>query len=230
MKQLLAAAFVLATAFASTFIVLNLTGIITIEKIRWGMAEAGTAHGALLCGLVILLLGLDIIVAIPTLTVIILAGHFLGFGYGAVSAISGFYLAGVTGYGVSRKYGTALLSRIYRDPGKLQSMQQLFDQHGPVVLLLCRALPILPEVTCCLAGANRMPFPRFLFYYSLASVPYACIAVYAGSKSSIDNLTPALFTAIMLSLGLWLAWSIFLRKFYLKKFEKEQRQTSSLDT
>ncbi len=229
MKQLVIAALVLAAIFASTFIMLNLTGVITAEKIKWGMVAAGTTHRALVSALVILLLSLDIVIAIPTLTVMVLAGHFLGFGYGAVSAICGLYLAGLIGYGVSRKYGTALLAHIYKSPEKLLSMQQIFDRHGPVALLLCRALPILPEVTCCLAGANRMPFLRFLFYYSLATIPYACIAVYAGSKSTIDNPTPALLTAITLSLILWLAWTIFLRRVYVATPDKDPVQASSLN-
>lgn len=181
------------------------------------LSQAERIHHVLLIALVILLLGLDIFIAVPTLTVVTLAGYFLGFGYGAVSAISGLYLAGLTGYGVSRKYGAGLLVRIYRNPEKLHYMGELFDRHGPIAILLCRALPILPEVTCCLAGANRMSFRRFFFYYSIATVPYACIATYAGSKSTIDNPAPALYTAIALAFCLWVAWSIFLRRAFLVK-------------
>lgn len=86
MKQLFMLAIVLATVFASTFLMLNMTGIISVEKIQNGLWVIATMHRLLAFVLVVILLGLDIVVAVPTLTVVILAGHFLGFGLGAVSA------------------------------------------------------------------------------------------------------------------------------------------------
>ena len=79
------------------------------------------------------------------------------------------------------------------------------------MILLSRAVPILSETTACLAGMTRMNPGKFLLAWLINSVPYMLIAVYAGSVSSIENPKPAIFTAIGLSLLLWLAWYIYHR-------------------
>src|SRR5699024_139001 len=72
-----------------------------------------------------------------------------------------------------------------------------------------RAVPIFPEVSACLAGITKMQLLRFLLAWSLSSVPYAVIASYAGSISSIGNPMPAIYTAILLSGTLWIGWFFF---------------------
>ena len=67
-------------------------------------------------------------------------------------------------------------------------MIHLFQTLGPLSLLLCRAAPMLPEITSCLAGTTRMPFWKYVLYYALGSLPYSAIAVYSGSISTVDNL------------------------------------------
>ncbi len=87
-------------------------------------------------------------------------------------------------------------------------MRQIFSLYGPAMLIVCRAMPILPEVSCCMAGATRMPFLKFFAMYSLGTIPYALITTYAGSISTLGQPTPAIMTAIIISLILWLAWYI----------------------
>ncbi len=161
---------------------------------------------------IVALLALDIVIAMPTLTLAIMAGYFLGSLLGAASAAVGMTIAGLTGYGFCRFYGPGLLASIYRNPSKLEEVQKLFNTHGAVVLLMCRAMPILPEVACCMAGASRMPIGRFVLYYMVATLPYACIAAYAGARSSLEDPTPAIGAAIAMTLSLWIAWLLFLRR------------------
>ncbi len=212
MKQLITLALTLAAIFVSTFILIKATGILTVEDIESALTAASQINPLYVAAVVIVLLFADLLIAIPTLTIAILSGYFLGFLLGGISAISGMLLAGLVGYTICRLYGPGLLMKIYKNPEKLREMESVFSLHGSMVLIICRALPILPEVSCCLAGANRMPFWRFLLYYSIGTIPYAFIAAYAGSQSSLSDPTPAIFTAIAISLFLWLAWYIFLRK------------------
>jgi uncharacterized membrane protein YdjX (TVP38/TMEM64 family) len=79
-------------------------------------------------------------------------------------------------------------------------------------------MPILPEVTACLAGMTGMPFTKFLLAWSLSSVPYVLIASYAGSISSIDNPKPAILAALVLSAAFWLAWFIYHRAHHKPTF------------
>ena len=206
MKDLLKVMLVLALVFASTFIIINATGLITLDGIKDTLAQAQQIHSAYLAMLVIGLLFADLFIAVPTMTVAIKAGYFLGWPMGAAAAISGFFLAGVTGYGLSRRYGWRLLKSIYKDREKLTEMQHVFSAYGPIMLIICRAMPILPEVSCCMAGATRMSFYKFLAMYTLGTVPYALIITYAGSISTLEKPTPVIMVAIGVSLSLWLAW------------------------
>ena len=211
MRELLKIGLVLATIFASTFVILRLSGTLTLDEIRSWLSSAHDIAPAYVAGLVIALLFADLFIAVPTLTISILAGYFLGPWSGAAAAATGMLSAGTAGYWLSRRYGTALLKRIYGDEHKLEEIRAVFAESGLFVLLICRALPILPEVSCCLAGATRMPFWRFLAAFAVGTVPFAAIASYAGSVSSIDNPMPAILAFIALPGTLWLAWFFFLR-------------------
>ncbi|WP_027329787.1 TVP38/TMEM64 family protein [Marinimicrobium agarilyticum] len=222
MKQLITISLILAAIFASTFLILTSMGLLTVEGIEAGLKAASEANAIYVIIGVVALLFADIFIAVPTLTIAILSGYFLGFGLGALSANLGMVLAGVTGYGLCRIYGPGLLKKIYSDPQKREEMQTIFNQHGSTVLLICRSMPILPEVSCCMAGANKMRFVRFLTCYLISTVPYATIAAFAGSRSSLDNPQPAIYAAIGLSLFFWMAWVIFIRK---TRMEAQQLQS-----
>ncbi len=161
--------------------------------------------------LIVLLLFVGLFIAIPTLTVIILSGYFLGHVNGAIAALTGLMLAGVFGYMLSRYYGSAILNFLVRDEIKRNEAIIAFQKHGVVMILLSRAMPILPEVTACLSGMTNMPFSKFLVTWSISSVPYVLIASYAGSISSIDDPKPAIYTAIRVSALLWIFWFFYIR-------------------
>lgn len=208
MKDLAKIMLVLALIFASTFIIIKTTGLITIDGIKQALEHAQQVQPAYIILIVIGLLFSDLFIAVPTMTVSILAGYFLGWPLGATASLIGFYLAGITGYAISRVYGYRLLNYIYKDQQRLDDIHKSFSEYGPVILIICRAMPILPEVSCCMAGATRMSFIKFLVMYSLGTVPYALIITYAGSTSSLEKPTPAILGAIGVSLVLWLSWFI----------------------
>ena len=212
MKDLLKTMLVLALVFASTFIMLNISGILTVDSIEKMLQNLGNADPLVISVVVIGLLFADLMIAVPTLTIAVLAGYFLGWIPGFISVSLGFYCAGITGYSISRRYGWNLIRRIYQDEKRLNGMYEAFARLGPFVLIFCRATPILPEVSSCMAGATHMPFSRYLLLYSLGSLPYALLATYAGSISSLDNPSPAIITALGLSLLLWFVWYFLILK------------------
>ena len=211
MKSLVLTVVGLAGLFAATFVVIRLAGVLTVDDIRLVLDAASVVDPGYVITVVIALLFADLFIAMPTLTICILSGYFLGFLPGALAASAGLLSAGLAGYGISYRYGPALLSRIFRNEESLSEMQAIVSRHGVVALLLCRAVPILPEVCCCLAGANRMPPGRFLGGYLVASVPYAWIAAYAGSRSTLEQPMPGILTAIGITAVLWLCWCLIRR-------------------
>lgn len=211
MTYLLKLGFSLALIFASTFILIKVMGWITMEDIRTWL-EAGKTTSPHVVGLIVAgLLFADLFIAVPTLTITLLSGYFLGFELGFAYALAGYWLAGVTGYTLSRVFGRRALRVITKDAAKIAQMDELFIRHGLVVLSMARAVPILAEVSACLSGATKLPFARFVLGWAINSIPYAAIAAYAGSISSLSDPKPAIFTAIGLTGTLWVAWYIFTR-------------------
>ena len=192
MKSLLKLGLSLALIFLSTFIVIKTMGWITVEDVRgWlEMGQTASPHkvGFIVAGF---------------------SGHFLGFELGFAYALAGYWLAGGTGYVLSRVYGRKALMFVTKDAEKIAEMEDIFSRHGLMVLSMARAVPILAEVSACLAGATKLPVKRFALGWAINSVPYAAIAAYAGSVSSLGDPKPAIFAAIGLTGVLWTGWYIF---------------------
>jgi len=143
------------------------------------------------------------------LTVITLSGYFLGFQYGAIASLIGLILAGITGYGLSNVFGENIFRFLLKKEKARQEAKVTFRQHSFIMILLSRAMPILPEVTACLAGMIKMKFSKFIQAWLISTVPYVLIICYAGSISSIENPKPAIYTAIGISATLWMGWYLF---------------------
>lgn len=211
MKSLLKVFIIMAACFATTFLLVKFTGILTLEQIENWLMQAKELSPIYVGAIVVLLLFADLFIAIPTLTVIILAGYFLGHTYGALASFTGIMLAGVCGYALSRYYGDSILGFLVKDESKRNDAICTFQEHGFVMILLSRAMPILPETTACLSGMTRMSFNKFLVAWLISSVPYILISTYAGSISNIENPRPAILTAIGISTFLWISWFLYHR-------------------
>ncbi len=212
MKPLIKVMLILGSIFAFTFVVGRLLGILTIENVKLWLELAASVDPLWLAVTVILLLFLDLFIAVPTLTITILAGFFLGFPTGATASFAGMSLAAFAGYSISWIWGERPLSFLVRDQKDRLEMAQTFQRNGPFMIVLSRAVPIVPEVTACMAGATNMNFGRYVTYFSLSTLPYVLIASYAGSISSAESPQPAIFAVLFLYATLWTGWYLFLRK------------------
>jgi uncharacterized membrane protein YdjX (TVP38/TMEM64 family) len=90
-------------------------------------------------------------------------------------------------------------------------MKELFNKHGVLVLVLSRAVPMLPEVSSCLAGVCNMSLKRFIIAWLIATLPYITVITYAGSISNFDNPIPAIIAAVSITIILWIMWFIFIK-------------------
>lgn len=216
MKLLLKSALTLAALFMSTFALLAWAGVLTKESIELFLNELHNAPAWIIAVTVTGLLFADLFIAVPTLTISLLAGFFLGFLPALGAVLSGFVLVGYAGYFISRSAGGKLLKRIASSE-EIEQMRDLFQQYGLILLLICRVSPVLPEVSACLSGMSKMPLGRFSLGWMTNSLPYAVIATYAGSVSTLDNPLPALYGLIGISGILGLGWILLGRHYRLQK-------------
>ncbi|GLT10067.1 hypothetical protein GCM10007928_22990 [Sulfitobacter porphyrae] len=171
MKSLLKVMLILGGLFALTFVAGRLLGILTVENVQALLEWAQRVDPAIVFGLVVLLLFADLFVAVPALTITILAGVLIGFPAGAAAAITGMSLAAGTGYWISRVRGQKGVALLVKDAEERASLTRIFQESGPVMILLSRAAPIIPEVTACMAGATRMPFARYGVFFAIGTLP-----------------------------------------------------------
>ena len=211
MKDLLKIALVLGLVFASTFVILQSTGLVTEEGMKTWFTNAQSVHPAWLVALVITLLVLDLFIAVPTMTTILLAGFLLGPWLGGAASALGLMMLGSTGYLLGRHYGRLIFFRLFKDKQRMSGVEEAFAKNDLLTLFVCQALPILPVLSCTLAGISRMSPVRFALGYSVGVVPFAFIVAYAGSISTLADPWPAIYTAIGISAGLLLAWMALLR-------------------
>ena len=218
MKLLIKTILILFTIFTSMLLLIKFTGILSIEDIKEIFANLKSQPSYILGSLIILLLFIDLFIAVPTMTIIILAGYFIGFELAVFYTSLGLLSASLTGYFLSKKYGLKVLDKLSSNEEQKEEMTSLFNKHGVLVIVLSRAVPLLPEISSCLAGTCKMSFKRFLLAWLIGTIPYVCVMTYAGSISNLDNPMPALYAALGITLLFWIAWMVFM------KFNKKRQR------
>lgn len=211
MKLLIKSVLILVAILTSTLLIIKFSGILTVEDIKEIFSNLKSQPSYILGALIVLLLFVDLFIAVPTMTIIILAGYFIGFELAVFYTFIGLLSASLTGYFLSRKYGNKVLDKLSSNEEQKLQMTQLFNKHGVLVLVLSRAVPMLPEISSCLAGTCKMSLKRFLFAWSLGTIPYLCVIAYAGSISNLDNPMPAIYAAIGITVVFWFLWLIFMK-------------------
>jgi len=209
MQHLAKAILRMAIIFILIFTVAKLTGILTSDQVKSWLTAARALSPIYMGSLVIVLLITDLFVTVPTMTIIALAGYFLGFQYGFLSSLIGLLSAGILGYVLGLIFGNRVLRLLLKKPKEQFEAKTSFYKHGSMMIILSRAVPMLPEICAYLAGITKIPFGKFIFAWLINVLPYSLFISFAGSISSIDNPKPAFYTAIGISTTLWIGWYFF---------------------
>ncbi|WP_018969331.1 TVP38/TMEM64 family protein [Rubritalea marina] len=212
MTPLIKTALWLVGFFLGLFVLLQSTGWLTQEEIEAWLRSAHDMPKVWIGIIIVALLVADILLAVPGIVVVSLAGYFLGPFWGAFCGSLGLTLAGVVGYGLCRAFGEPMLHRLFDKPEMIEDMRASFHKHGALALMLSRAAPMLPEVTSCLAGVTKMRFSTYLLSFGTSCTLYSIAVAYAGSLSSAENVTPAIIAYFCIMLVLWVSWFSFTRK------------------
>lgn len=126
------------------------------------------------------------------------------------------------GYVLGRKGARRLLER----PGRLEERRRsflrrgeaFFARHGGKTVFLGRWLPFLRITAAWLAGANRMPWPRFLAWNAAGGISWAIsIGVFAylvgeAAVAVIDTAGYVVLGVVTVALVAVAAWALFRRR------------------
>ncbi len=211
MKSLIKLYIIIISVFALIFALVNLTGLLSVADIKAYLEQIEHAGKLKIFVIVAVLLASDVFLSVPTILIVTYAGHILGFGWGLLAATSGMLASGTIAYLLCRFSGTKMLRILIKDKKQIDEVNRIFHRLGFGMLIIARALPMLPEATCCLSGMMNFNFLKFLGYYFLGTLPYAIVLTYLGSISSADNPYPAFVGIGVVYLVLYLLWFFKLR-------------------
>jgi membrane protein DedA with SNARE-associated domain len=124
-------------------------------------------------------------VPLPGETILVSAAAFAGgrhtlhLGYIIAAAAGGAIIGDNIGFWVGREFGTTLLAKwghlIGLDERKRKLGQYLFARHGGKIVFFGRFIALLRAFAALLAGTNRLPPLRFLFFNAAGGIVWATV-------------------------------------------------------
>jgi membrane protein DedA with SNARE-associated domain len=131
------------------------------------------------------------------------------------------------GYLIGRSIGLPLIVRYGKygrlDEGRLKIGQYLFLQHGGKIVFFGRFVALLRTFSALLAGANCMPWPRFLLMNALGGIVWATLfggAAYLFGEKIRLVAGPAGLLILACAIVLVAAGIVFLRR-HERELEEE---------
>jgi membrane protein DedA with SNARE-associated domain len=145
------------------------------------LAELIATYGYALVAVIVGLesMGLPVPGETTLVTAAIYAGttHRLSITFIIVAAIIGAIAGDNIGYAIGRRFAYRLLlrhgHRLRMNAPRIKLGQFLFDRHGGKVVFFGRFIAVLRTLAAVLAGANVMPWRRFLFFNAAGGVVWA---------------------------------------------------------
>jgi membrane protein DedA with SNARE-associated domain len=145
--------------------------------------------------------------------------HNLSIALVLVSAVVGAILGSIIGFWIGDRYGYSLLLRYGSYVGltetRIKIAQYLFRRQGMAVVLIARFLAVLRSVLGFIAGANRMPFARFMIANSAGAVVWALfygLGAYFLGKGIEEFARPVAITLAVIGVVVVITMIRYLRR------------------
>jgi len=143
----------------------------------------------------------DLVLPIPATAVMAAMGILYGPVGGGLLAGGASFLAGAIAFVATRRFGRGLALKL-AGADELARSERFFARAGGYAVALSRGLPVLPEVTSCLAGLSRMR--RRVFYPALALGSFATGFAYAGlGYAGRDQPILSMVLGAVIPVALW---------------------------
>lgn len=160
--------------------------------LRRMLAEPGLPAGVAICAV----LGLDILLPVPSSLVMVLSGVLFGVLGGGLLSLLGSLAGNLAGFELARRYGGGLARRLVGER-ELHKMDRLFVRHGFLVIVLTRPVPVLMESVSLVAGLSAMPRSGFVAASLLGSIPVCLVYAYAGAFAlQARSVLPAVLVGV----------------------------------
>ncbi len=143
------------------------------------------------------LLVADLVLPVPATSVISALGYLYGtLGGGAVGA-AGSLLCGTIAYEGCRRFGQQAADRLLGAEDRARAARLFAGGTGGWLVALSRWMPLLPEMTSCMAGLTGMPRRRFYTALLCGCLPMALMfAAIGASGTDRPGLALALSAAV----------------------------------
>ena len=152
----------------------------------------------------------DLILPVPSTTIIALLGMLYGPWLGGFIGGVGTLLAGLVAYGGCRLLGDRFV-RFLVGEANLGRLQAFFSRHGLWAIALTRWMPLLPEALCCLAGMSRMRFWPLFWALVVGSFPMGFTFALLG-QAYLDRPVTGMVISAMIPLVVWPPVHFLLRR------------------
>jgi len=154
------------------------------------------------------LLALDVFIPIPSSAVSVSAGMLLGAPVAFAACVIGLTAGCLLGYGFGFYFRRVHFDRWHND-AEFRGLSEQLSKYGYILLLGCRGIPVLAEMSLMVAGFHRYPFGKFLMITMLGNSILAALYTYLGD--SVQNVgsvylmiaTLLMIPAITYSVRLW---------------------------
>lgn len=148
--------------------------------------------------LLVVLLGSDIILPIPSSLASVACGLILGFWGGLLASFIGMTVSTVLGYALGYIASPAATRLIGK--AEQEQMRAFYDRIGLWALLALRPVPMLAETSVLFSGLARESFPKVVWVTALGNLTVSIVYAAIGAWGKLsDSFFPAFGAAIMIS-------------------------------
>ncbi|MBT4160815.1 MAG: hypothetical protein HOC70_03375 [Gammaproteobacteria bacterium] len=151
------------------------------------------------------LLAMDIFIPVPSSAVSVSAGMLLGAPMAFVSCTIGLTAGCFLGYGFGYYFRRFHFNRWHDDP-EFRKLSMQLSKYGYILLLFCRGIPVLAEMSLMVAGFHRYPFGKFLLITLVGNLTLAGLYTYLGD--SVQNIGSVYLLIVVLLMVPALSYSI----------------------
>lgn len=130
------------------------------------------------------LLVADLVLPVPATSVISALGYGYGLVLGGLVGAAGSFLCGTVAYELCRRCGQRAADRLLGAEDRERAARIFGGNAGGWLVALSRWMPLLPEMTSCMAGLTGMPRRRFYAALTSGCLPMGLMFAAIGASGN----------------------------------------------